>query len=646
MSDILLFAILGTGAGAVYALIALGIVVIQKATGAVSFAHGAIAGVAAIYFGVSTSEGTAPAVAAVTAVVAAGVGGLLFHLLVMRPLRHAPLLAKIVTTLGLMLVLQGLATQIWNVPTVIAPAIFLTDTVQISGISFGIDRLLLLATAVLLATGLWALYRFTRFGTATRAAAENERGAALLGYSPDVIGAANWALGSMLAALAGVLFAPITALNIATLSLLVVPALAAALVGRFTSFGVTVGVAVGIGMLQSILTRFVTQPGINDALPFVIIVLVMIVSGRLIPGRGARAVARLPLAPAVHSRLRPLLVVGGLAVLGLAVLPDTLRGGITTSLVTVMIALSVVVVTGFTGQISLMQMAFAGIAAFMVSRGAVELGLPFPLPMLLAVLVVVPVGVLLGLPAIRVRGINLAVVTLGAAVAVSSFVFGNVDWTGGADGSPVPSPDLFGLSLDPVVHPVRFGLFATVVTLALLAGVMNVRRSAIGRRMLAVRANERAAAAVGIDVARTKLQAFALSAFIAAVGGSVLGYQLGAVAFTRFVPLASISVLAVVYIGGVATVYGAVAAGVIVNGGILYVLLNSVPGISAWWIVLSGALLIVNAVLQPDGIAVALRDQYRFVRDRLGRPGTRAPEPVDRTGDAPEPAVAAAVRSD
>jgi branched-chain amino acid transport system permease protein len=638
MIDVLLFAILGLGAGAVYALIALGIVLIQKGTGAVNFAQGAIAGCSAIYFGVSTNEGTPRLTAATTAIVVAGIGGLVFYLLVQRPLRNAPLLARIVTTLGLMLLLQGLATQIWREPTVVAPAIFPIDSVRLFDIYFGVDRLYLAATAVVLTAALWALYRFTRFGTATRAAAENERGAALLGYSPDVIGAINWTLGCMLAAVAGVLFSPITALNISTLSLLVVPALAAALVGRFSSFWVTTLVALAIGAVQSNLTRFITQPGINEALPFVIIVVLIIASGRLIPARGTREVSRLPLAPNIERRMVPMLVIGGASILGLVVLGNTYRGAITTTQVMVMLALSVVVITGFVGQISLMQMAFAGVAAFVVSKLAVEAGIPFPFPIIIAAIAVVPVGILLGLPALRVRGISLAVVTLGAAVAISSFIFGNAGWTGGADGSKVPPAEVFGWSIDSVAHPVRFGIFTTAVMLILILGVMNIRKSTFGRRMLAVRSNERAAAAAGIDVSQTKLQAFALSAFIAGVGGGILGYQIGAVAFTRFVPLASISLLAMVYIGGVATVYGAVAAGVIANGGILYAMLMSVEGISTWWIALSGLLLIFNAVVQPDGIAVALRDQIRWARGKLRRRHVgKPPEAAHPAPSAPAP---------
>ncbi|MGW0037848.1 ABC transporter permease [Gordonia sp. NPDC003376] len=617
MSDLILFPILGLGAGAVYALIALGIVLIHKGTGTVNFAQGAIAGCSAIHFGIATSNGTPLWLAAATCIIVAGVGGALFYLVVMRRLRNAPALARIVATLGLMLLLQGLATQIWKVPTVVARPIFPVDSIRILDMNFGVDRLYLTATAIVLAVALWACYRYTRFGIATRAAAGNERGVALLGYSPDYIGATNWALGCMLAALAGVLFAPIAALNIATLTLLVVPALAAALVGKFDSFGVTVGVALAIGAGQSLLTRFVTQPGINDALPFLLIVLVMVVSGQLIPGRGSRETSRLPLAPSVRRRALPLAVVGVVTIAGLALLGNVYRDGITTSLIMVMLALSLVVVTGFTGQISLMQMAFAGLAAFAVSKFGQDAGLPFPIPILLAAIVVAPIGIGIGFAALRVRGISLAVVTLGAAVAVSSFLFGNAAWTGGADGSHVPSPSLFGWSIDSVAHPIRFGVVTLVVTLALMAGVLNIRMSAIGRRMLAVRSNERAAAASGIDVAMTKLQAFALATFIAGVGGGMLAYQLGAVAFTRFVPMASITLLALVYIGGIATVYGAMTAGVIANGGVLYVALTSVDAISQWWIIISGALLIVNAVLQPDGIALAVGQQADWVRRRL-----------------------------
>jgi ABC-type branched-subunit amino acid transport system permease subunit len=625
MRDLLLFAILGIGAGSAYALLALGIVLIQKGTGAVNFAHGAIAGVAAIYFAVSTDKGMSIPTAVVTALLGAGVGGVLFYLVVMRPLRDAPLLARIVSTLGLMVILGGLATKIWGSPSVVAPGIFPNDSIEVFGVAFGVDRLWLLGTTVVLATALWVVYRFTTFGIATRAAAESERGAMLLGYSPDLIGAVNWALGSMLAALAGILIAPITTLDIATLTLLVVPALAAALLGRFNSFGITAGVAIAIGMGQSLLTRYWQQAGVNDALPFVIVIVAMVLAGQLIPARGSAETRRLPLAPAGRPSGTGWGVLAAAVIVGLIALNGSYQAAIATSLIFTILALSVVVVTGFIGEISLAQMAFAGVGGFAVSKFAVDLGIPFPLPILLGMLVAVPIGVVLGLPALRVRGINLAIVTLGAAVAISGVVFQNADWTGGGRGSEVPSPEILGLSLDAVAHPVRFGLFALLVVGVAIWLVMNLRRSASGRRMLAVRSNERAAALAGIDVSQTKLQSFALSAAIASLGGGMLAYQLGAVAFDRFAPMASITLVAIVYIGGIATVKGAVFAGVITNGGVLYVLLSGMGGIDSWWIVISGAGLLITAVLQPDGATVALEQQIRALRDRVARKNVRGP---------------------
>jgi branched-chain amino acid transport system permease protein len=640
MKDLLLFAILGLGAGASYALIALGIVLIQKGSGAVNFAQGAIAGCAALFFTAATNNGMSKVLALVIALAGGAILGAVFYTLVMRPLRQAPLLARIVSTLGLMIVLSALALKVWGSLSVVAPSLFPTSSLAIFGINFGVDRLYLLGTAVLLTVVLWAVYRFTAFGISTRAVAESERAASLLGYSPDVIGAVNWALGCMLAAFAGVMIAPLTTVDIAPLTLLVLPALAAALVGRFSSFGITTSVAIGIGVGQSLLVKYWTQPGVNQALPFVIVALMMIIGGALIPARGTLSLARLPLAPATRFRAGSFGVGIAIVVLALVALDSTYQAAISVSLITVIIGLSVVVVTGLVGQISLMQMAFAGIGGFLVSKLGTNLGIPFPWPILLAGLATVPVGVLLGLPAVRVRGINLAVVTLGAAVAVSAVVFQNADWTGGVAGSQVPSPGFWGFSLDPVSHPVRFGIFALAVTVLAIAGVINLRRSPFGRRMLAVRSNERAAAVAGINVVSIKLQAFALSAFIAGIGGGVLAYQLGAIAFDRFSPMASITLLAIVYIGGIATVGGAIAAGVIVNGGVLYVLLSNVGGIASWWLVISGLGLLLTAVTQPDGIAVAMGQQFAWLKQRIqGSPSPPPSGPVAVASDERRPAA-------
>lgn len=620
MNTFILFAILGIGTGVVYALIGLGIVLIQKGTGAINFAHGAIAGTSAIYYAVATNEGTPIFQAFATAVVVAALGGVAFYYLVMRPLRKAPLLARIVSTLGLMVLFQGLVVKIWPTPSVVAPPMFPSDSIQVFDIAFGEDRLYLLGFTVVLTLALWAIYKFTAFGRATRATAESERGAMLLGYSPDLIGAANWAAGSALAAVAGVLIAPIATLDINTLSLLVVSALAAALVGRFTSFGITALVALLLGIGQSLLTNYWQQPGVNQALAFLVVVLAMVFTGRAIPERGGVSLVRDPIALDRGFRIRAWSPLVGAALVGLLVANSTYQGAITTSLVFIILALSLVIVTGFVGQLSLAQMALAGVGGYATSKLAAMEGIPFPLPIVIAGLIAVPVGVLIGLPALRVRGINLAVMTLGASVTVSAVVFQNSEWTGGVSGSLVPSPSLFGFSLDSVEYPVRYGIFCLIVTTLAVAAVLTLRQSASGRRMLAVRANERAAAVVGINVAQTKLTAFALSAMIAGVGGGLLAYQLGAVSFDRFSPLASVMLVALVYIGGIATVRGAVFAGVITTGGVLYTWLSqSSEAIDSWWVVISGLLLLVTVVTQPNGAVIATEQTIALVRAHWAR---------------------------
>jgi ABC-type branched-subunit amino acid transport system permease subunit len=639
MDTFLLYALLGIASGAVYAILSQGVVAIYKGSGVVNFAQAAIAMFAAYCYVALRNDSVPTAAAMAITIVGAGLAGFAFSYGVMRPLRSAPVLAKVVTTLGLFTALTALVVILWPTTAVVAviPSIFPANTVSIFGGVISEDRFWLAGVGIVLAVALWAVYRFTAFGRATRAAAENERGAALIGYSPDFIAASNWALGSALAGLAGILVVPQTGLD-PSVALLIVPVLAACLLGRFTSFPVVTAAAFGIGALQSLAGKYWnSQPGVQEAIPFLVVIIAMVVKGRLIPERGALATGRLPLAPPSRIRVVPLVLLAGITVLLLATLNHTYQTGIATSLIMAIIALSLVVVTGFVGQISLAQMSFAGVGAFAVAKFATDLNIPFPIPILLAALLTVPVGILIGLPALRVRGINLAVITLGAAVTVSSMVFQNPAWTGSYGGSVVPSPKIAGLALDPIQNPVRFGIFGLIVLILVLLLVINVRRSPTGRRMLAVRANERAAAAAGVSVSATKLQAFALSSFIAALGGGVLAYQLGNVSFQEFDPTQSIFLLTLVVIGGVAVAGGGLVAGLIASGGLIFVIFSNVGAVGNWWAFASGVLVVVTVVLQPDGAVVAVGQQWRAVRARF------AP---DRGIVIPPPTMAEAQRGD
>lgn len=638
MTNFLVFAILGLGAGVAYLALAFGVVVVYKGSGVLNFAQGGIAMFGAYVYSDLTGTGSgqqgwSPYVALVLVLIAASLFGAVLYFAVMKHLRHAPALAKVVATLGVLAALQGFATLHWGaVDESTVRSLFPIHPVSIGGgAQVGVDRFYALALAGLITVGLWWLYGRTRFGLATRGVAESEKGASLLGYSPDFVASLNWALGCALAALAGIIIAPVAGLDTATLPLMILPAFAAALLGRFRSFTVTAVVALAIGIAQSELTLYwSSQPGVNVAVPLAVVIVAMIISGRLIPQRGALSEGRPPKTPS--GRIRPL--PAGLAIAATVALlvfgNPTYQAATVTSLGFAIAALSLVVITGYTGQISIAQMTFAGLSGLFLAKLATHLGVPFPLSVLVAALLAVPVGVLVGLPALRVRGINLAVVTFGLAYAVTSVVFQNTAWTGAGligTATAIPSPSIAGLSLDGFAHPQRLGLFTLIVLVLTVVLVSNLRSSGSGRKLLAVRSNERAAAAAGVRVARTKLQAFALAAFIAGLAGAMMSTAINQVTFTQFTASASISLITITYIGGIASIAGALFAGAGVAGGVSYILLSHVPGYSNYFLPVSGILLVLTVLFQPDGVAPLMQDNWRaMLAKRAARRGREVPE--------------------
>jgi branched-chain amino acid transport system permease protein len=623
------FLLLGLGTGAVYAALGLGLVLVHRASGVVSFAHGALAMYATYTYAElrDTGDLVLPvpwrlhlggpqpfAVALVGSVLVAALLGLLVHLLVFRWLRGAPPLATVVASVGLMVVLQAVAVLQFGSDNRFLDPVLPSRPVSVLGVEVPSDRLLLAGVVVLAAFALAAVHRWTVFGLATRAAAEDEAALALLGRSPERVAAANWVGSSVLAGVGGVLCAPVTALNPRTFSLFVVPALAAALVGRLSAFVPTALAALALGMAQSELVHLESSYGwvhdlnLRAGLPFLLVVVVMVARGRLVPDRVTAVTTRLPRAG--RPARVPLATGAALvpAVLALVLTSGAWRLGLIRSLVGAVVCLSIVVLTGYVGQVSLAQMALAGVAGFALSRLHTALHVPFPLAPLLAAVGAALVGLVVGLASRRVRGVDLAVVTLAAGVAVEELVFRNPALTGGLGGSRVPPPKVLGLDLGisggGAAYPrLAFGLLALVVLAAAAVSVALLRNGRLGRRMLAVRVNERAAEAAGVDAARTKLVAFVLAAFLAGLGGALLGYAQGQLSFASFGVFASLTFLAAAYLGGVARVSGALVGGLLVPGGLLFTALDRAGGLEEHATLVSGLALVAVVVLLPEGLA-------------------------------------------
>jgi branched-chain amino acid transport system permease protein len=657
VSQVVLFALLGLGTGALIAGIGLGVVLTYRGSGVINVATGAVAMAAGYaFYSLRTVVDTPVALVGTLAfTIALGVA---IELLAFRPLRASSPLARLVASLGVLLILQAGATLIYGTGGKPAPSVLPRDAVEIAGVTVPADRFWLTGIVIVIAIALAAAYRFTRFGLATRAASESEESAILAGLGAKELSIANTVLGAVVAGGVGVLAASLAQLDATTLPLQVVPALGAVLFARFTSFGITCVAGLLIGVAQSLLYYASTQswfptdkgaalPGISSLLTFLIIVVALYVRGSSLPTRGELVEQRLPAAPRPERLVQPAIACAIVGAVALIVLPYDYRNALIISMAGMTICLSYVVITGFIGQVSLMQVALAGASGFVVSHLAKDAGIGFPLAAIAGTLAATALGFVAGASALRVRGVSLAVITLAAAVAIEQFGFANSTWGAGATGSPVPELKLAGLDLGPrasfrgldgdLPSPILgFVVLAVVVALGLL--VANLRRSGLGQRMLAVRSNERAAAAAGINVRNTKFAAYAISSFIAGIGGTLYGYSLGSVSAERFGILIALGFVAFAYVGGITMVSGAVFGGLIATSGLVPHVFEAELGISGTWTLLvAGVTLILNLVLFPDGVAGS-RYQKKQLAAAKKASGGAAP-----SGDTRPPAMAGTV---
>ncbi|SOD74625.1 branched-chain amino acid transport system permease protein [Jatrophihabitans sp. GAS493] len=659
MGTYLQFAVLGLGLGAIYVGLANGLVLVYRATGIINFAMGAIAMWGGYVYAQLRIDGklvlpigsiqlgnqpmtTAPAMA--IGIASAVLVGILVHYLVFRPVRRAPALAQVVVSVALMITLQALVIIRFGSDTVQVPALMPDTTYIIFGAPIALAEILMAAVMVVLSALIWAYLRFTRAGVATRAASDNERAAILMGFSPDRLAGVALVLASALSTIGVILASPLTGINPTNYTLYVVPALAVMLVARMSSIVVATIAGLLLGALQSILTFMVTYTwwpkwaaaGIDQVVPFIIVMIILFAIGKRLPSRGSLQTMRLPDVTIPRIRPIPATIVVVVVGAGLALTNGVYRFGLTTSIVMMLLALSYVLITGYLGQISLAQAAFAGAAGFALSKVTTNWNWPFPLAILFSALVASALGVIVALPALRIRGAQLAIVTLAAALAIERFVFNNYSLTP-AEGNPIADPHLFGINFSiragRDVSRLSFSIMVLVIAVIVVLFFVRIVSGDLGRAFLAVRANERAAASAGINVRFTKLIGFALSAFIAGVAGCLLGYghgQLSAASFTVFVGL---QVLAIAYLGGITSWGGAAVAGCLAPLGIVYTIINQIWDTGNIYALISGLALILTAIINPSGIAGETVRQIDWVRrwmsERSSHPPLSPPtEPV------------------
>lgn len=566
----------GLAIGAMYALTALGIVIVYKTSRVFNFATGAI-GLSCAYLASSLSASGLPIGLVIVLAVLLGVLiGLAMEVSV-RPVKST--LTKTIVTLGWLLALQGAVG--WKYGTQVAsdqPAVLLESTrlLEIGPYILSKDHAALMVIAVAVVAGLAAFFRYTALGTATRAVSEAPDAARMLGIRVDRVNLVAWGIGGGISGLAGVLVTPLLGdLNTTALVIFTVQALAAALVGRLSSLPLTLAGGIGLGMLQPVVGRFMATEfpsvrGTNEltALAVVLVALLLFRRG----GRkdvSAGGLEPVPVKPLPVGRTA--LLMGAGVVLAVALLPLLMRTtgnlsqyNLIQTAVWAMAVLSLVLLVGVVGQVSVCQAVFMGVGAF--GTGIAAQHLPFLLAMLVGAGMAAAVAVMVGLPAIRLEPLELAIATLSLAFTADRFLYNWTPLTGGDTSRPVPRPGFAELDGADIADGQRayawlvLGLFVVAAF-----AVASLRRGRTGAALTALRSSEPATAAMGFSVVSVKLRGFAASGFLAGLAGALYAGLVGNASGAPFDFTRSITLLAYTVIVGVGSVPGAVLGGFIVT---------------------------------------------------------------------------------
>jgi sulfate-transporting ATPase len=409
-----------------------------------------------------------------------------------------------------------------------------------------------------------------------------------------------------------------------------------------SSFPLTLlgGIVVGVGQAQ--MSRYVHSPGWSSAVPFLLILVVLAFRGRGLLSRPGVEERRPGIGPG-RIRVIPLLIACATVVVAVyAGLSTEYVSAIALTFAVAVILLSTVVVTGYAGQLSLCQFTFAGFGAWFAGMFFTRVGMPYLAALVLAVILAFPLGFVVGLPALRTRGIQLAVATLGVAAAVQSVLWLNYDLTG-QSGFPIRNPTLFGIEIDTFDHPKNYAVVCVVGFLVAVVAVSNLRRGASGRRLIALRSNERAAAANGINPYVAKLYAFALSSSIAAFGGVLFEFRNTTLVYdSGFDPFSSITGLLYVVLGGVGQLSGPIVGAVGQPAGVIQTAIGGGGNVPLWIAVVGGILTARALADAPNGAAALFGTIWHKVVKLVPRVFRRAPTAAvtpDTVADQPEQAV-------
>ncbi len=626
----------GISIGAIAALGGTGLVVAYRATGVFNFAFAGIATICAfIMYEFTAHQGLPVWLSLLIVVLLIGPAiGALMDLIVFRSLerRSAGTAEKLVANLGVLILLLGIGAVIYGESTYVPKNVFSAgqafqigsgnNAVNVSWSVVGNVGLVVAA-----AGGLLLVFRYTPLGRQVRAVVDRRGLAEMFVVNANRISMLSWAIGAAFAALAGVLDAPVVGLQNGGLALQVLQIIGVAVVARLRNIGVAVFAGLGVGVVSALGNALVTPhywswlswiPSVNtdfDVQVPVLTTVVFLLVYRNLDESGSGGIGGVVTATfgrigqrSTAAKLQSVLVVGLVAVIA----PALLNGG---NLVTAqkvvaysVAFLAIVAITGYSGHLSLATASFAGLGAYTTVRlrnGLLPLPfstsiphVPVLLAMLIGGLVVIPIGVLVGYPALRRRGLILGLITLAFAQIVDAFVFQSPTWN---SGRTTDRPNLFGWSF---AGDRTFLYFELVVLGLILLLVRNLSSGALGRVLGAMRDSERGAVSVGISLRRYKLLIFGASAFIAAIGGSLIVQQAGSLNINPDGPFAPLFGL---YWFGAVVVFGLSYRSSAVLAAILYIVVDTATGHAGSSLIVIGAIALFVGYMPGGVIGTVLR---------------------------------------
>jgi branched-chain amino acid transport system permease protein len=614
------FIVIGIFTGSIYGLASMGVVLTYKTAGVFNFAYWQLH---------DSWHITAWLALPILLLVVAPIVGIVFEA-VFRPIAGQSAEVQIVVSLALLAGLEALTPLLYGAQDRTLQQLFPISTFLLGGhLHVGWDQLGTLVVSLAMGAVLYVLLRRTRFGTATRAVADNRDLASIIGVNGDNVRRGAWIISSVFAALVGILLSPSQGLDVYVLTTVVIYAFAPAVFGRLVSLPLAYGGAIILGITQSVLSKYGSSGTIADleaAIPYLaLFVLLVVLSPKLKElGRAIQPTARRaaledkPIAaPRRYLGLDMPIWSGIIGVGILLLLPLAIRGPrlsiVTAGAIYAIIALTLVVLTGWAGQISLAQFSFVGIGAFTAGHLAGSHGQNFVFATLVGMAIAVPLGLVVGLVSLRLSGLYLALSTMALALMMDDLVFNRPDVSGGLTGIVVPRPDVLGLSF---ASKDRLYELAVIVFALLAFGALALRRGPIGRRLHILRDSPVAASTLGVNLTVTKLVTFAFCGMVAALGGALYGALEQAITPTDFTFAFSLELLLLVVLGGRSVISGAVLAGTVYA-----VQLLPIPVDVSKYIPLTIALGVLALASQPEGtLALAFRETRRVLTVLRPRP--------------------------